>query len=304
MSEPRRWLDDASVAPRLRDLLDAAGPGSSAVPSAVLAGAELPAAVRDRVAGRLSVTLGITMVGAGVATTVTSSAGAATVGGAAAIISKGAAGTTIASASAVSLKSLVLASTLSIAIGGTAVVGASMLGVVAPSVSVPSPAAQRATASVSAVETRLRSVSLRAPVVTPPPLAAANMGAPATAPAPEPSVGASSQRPAMTMSTPIPMSREFAEEASSLREVSGLLPGSPALALTRLDEHAVRYPKSQLGAERNVVKMRALLLLGRRAEATAIGAQLLSSKSATLYHDRVRILLGHEKQDALKQDEQ
>lgn len=292
MSEPRRWLDDATVEPQLKELL------------AAEAGTELPDAVRERVAAKLGMSLGI--AGFAAVSSIAVKAAASTIEGTAALTGSAASsitaggsagsltavgvagGTSVAvGASGVVLKSIVVASMFGVAVGTSVLVAVSTNDVpasnsarAAPAPTVPSPSVappsvlhpsgpERAeTKETNAVETPAASIE------------------PTTARAPSPSSSAVLPRSTSGAQTP-----DFAVEVSSLRAVNALVATDSATALRQLDEHARRYPRSQLSAERELLKLRTLLALGRRAEARSLAKRLLNSGEARLYHDRVKRLL-------------
>ncbi len=80
-------------------------------------------------------------------------------------------------------------------------------------------------------------------------------------------------------------------EVAGLRAAKNELQSAPEAALHHLAEHEAHHPRSQLGVERQMLKLRALIRLGRHAEAQRIGRQLLENPKASLYHARVRLLL-------------
>lgn len=81
-------------------------------------------------------------------------------------------------------------------------------------------------------------------------------------------------------------------EAEVLERARGELRSAPAVALAVATEHAQRFPRGQLSAERTLIQIDALHRLGRDAEARALARGLLSGGSSGLYAERVRQLLG------------
>jgi hypothetical protein len=67
--------------------------------------------------------------------------------------------------------------------------------------------------------------------------------------------------------------------------------GAAADALTRLNDFDRRYPSSGLSEEATVLRVEALLALGRRDQAGALGARFLTERSGSVYAARVRTLL-------------
>ena len=81
-------------------------------------------------------------------------------------------------------------------------------------------------------------------------------------------------------------------ESSLLEQARREMRVAPALALRLAAEHARRFPRGQLAAERLLIQVEALHLLGRDAEARRLAAPLLSGVSGGLYRERVQQLLG------------
>lgn len=138
----------------------------------------------------------------------------------------------------------------------------------------PAPIMTSAVAVPSAVVTSASAQPLTPPVVhsTPSALASAAPSA------------ASAEPPAATKS-----------EAQLLREAHAALGSSPAKALALCDEHASTYPRGSLSQEREVVRIQALLALGRRGEAQAIADAFKSRNPNSAYVRRIDELLsaGH-----------
>ena len=84
----------------------------------------------------------------------------------------------------------------------------------------------------------------------------------------------------------------LAAESLLLEQARRELFRSPAVALQIADEHAQRYPRAQLGAERILIQVEALHRLGRGAEARTRARSLLDETGGGLYAERVRRLLG------------
>jgi hypothetical protein len=72
-----------------------------------------------------------------------------------------------------------------------------------------------------------------------------------------------------------------------------LLSINPAQALRAADAHAAAFPGGALSAERELIAVDALLRLGRKDEARRRGADLLRRFPETIYHQRLRSLLGN-----------
>jgi hypothetical protein len=83
-------------------------------------------------------------------------------------------------------------------------------------------------------------------------------------------------------------------EARLLEAARASLSSSPAQALALTEEHARIYPLGQLGAERELIAIDALLRLGRRGEAWAWAKPRLEDAPDGLYAKRLRRLFGAE----------
>jgi hypothetical protein len=82
----------------------------------------------------------------------------------------------------------------------------------------------------------------------------------------------------------------LAEEATLLEQARAAIGANPARALELTEQHASRYPRGQLGIEREIVAIEALKGLGRSGEARARADALLSRARGSLYEDRIRNL--------------
>lgn len=166
-------------------------------------------------------------------------------------------------------------------VGGAAIVAALVKGDGAPSTSALSAEASATstyatTASTSAVQT---SSAASAALASAPPSAAVTQAAPR--PHPEASAlasGSSSAEPARS-------------EATILREARGALAGSPARALALCDEHAAAFPRGALGQEREMIRIQALLGLGRRSEAQARVDAFKKANPGSAYAQRLDALM-------------
>ncbi|MBI5532844.1 MAG: hypothetical protein HY898_09030 [Deltaproteobacteria bacterium] len=141
-----------------------------------------------------------------------------------------------------------------------------------------------------------RQASTRAPLASAP-LPAATQESPATAadpaPAPAPSplaVGTPSSASVEADAAPDARVDTLAEEAALLEEARAAVSSNPARALELSQQHASRYPKGQMGMERELVAIEALNGLGRVAEARARAGALLARSRGSLYEDRIRNL--------------
>lgn len=81
-------------------------------------------------------------------------------------------------------------------------------------------------------------------------------------------------------------------EAALLERARRELRTAPAVALSVATEHAQRFPRGQLSAERTLIQIDALHRLGRDTEARALARGLLSGGNSGLYAERVHQLLG------------
>jgi hypothetical protein len=88
-----------------------------------------------------------------------------------------------------------------------------------------------------------------------------------------------------------PTPRGLAEESRLLEQARRALASTPAAALELTRQHAQRFPKAQLGAERSLLEVEALYRMGRRDQARALAERLLSRGTDDLYAERVRRLL-------------
>lgn len=109
-------------------------------------------------------------------------------------------------------------------------------------------------------------------VVAPAPLA------PTTAPS------ASAAKPAVqTSAAPAPSRPEI----EILKEAQAALASNPARALSLCDEHARSHPKGSLGQEREMVRIQALIALGRTTEARAIADAFKKRNPTSAYAQRL-----------------
>ncbi|HEY6078995.1 MAG TPA: hypothetical protein VIW29_09345 [Polyangiaceae bacterium] len=136
--------------------------------------------------------------------------------------------------------------------------------------------------------------SLSAPVkprphqVEPPAAVATPLAAPSQEPAP--SDAAPSEPP--THSKPSAQSpgpaHELAEEAALLhRAQAAWRAGQSAQALELANQHAQRFPRSQLGNERDVLRVLSLCKLGQARAAKQIGARLLQKAKGSPWYQSV-----------------
>jgi len=82
-------------------------------------------------------------------------------------------------------------------------------------------------------------------------------------------------------------------EAQLLNEAHRALASNPDQALAIAREHARRYPRGQLAAERELILVQALVKLGRVREAEARGRELRKTAPKSIYEERLdKILRG------------
>src|SRR5512145_717892 len=254
MKEPLRWLDDASTSTSLRKVLNARGP-LPAMPSAVR---------RD---------LRTYAVGLAAQGVVQTAAGSWIAKG---VLSKLAAGTAV--------KLAMVAGLLGAA--GTA-------GYVAVGRRLEYAQSAREPGAEQAHREATGAVKL--PLISPPSSAQRSLPVQANRDTPD-----KAQPESATMQPPATPALAGSSPDSSLSDEAQLLESAresldnPARALALVRRHEVRYPKGQLGAERDLIAVDALLRLGRRSEAERRAAPRLNQDPNSLYAKRLRQLLGNE----------
>lgn len=121
--------------------------------------------------------------------------------------------------------------------------------------------------------------------------------APSTGPSTVPMPSARADRPLTNRSGPpvasAPNAGEdaLAGEARLLNEAHRIVVTDPARALAIAQEHARRYPRGQLSAERELIRVQALVKMGRSPEAEARGRELRKSAPSGIYRDRLDTIL-------------
>lgn len=110
-----------------------------------------------------------------------------------------------------------------------------------------------------------------------------------TSPAPSSSPPASSSRPPRQAASAT--GGDIMEEHALLAEARRALGSSPASALALVQQHQQRFPRGQLGVEREFLRIQALHRLGRSAEARAAGERFLRSFPRSPYAAEVERLL-------------
>jgi len=79
------------------------------------------------------------------------------------------------------------------------------------------------------------------------------------------------------------------EEAALLRSAHAALShGEPATALTRLDDHAARFPHGALSEDRSATRVHALCAAGRATEARAAAAAFVAAHPRSALSPAVR----------------
>jgi hypothetical protein len=117
-----------------------------------------------------------------------------------------------------------------------------------------------------------------------------------TAPeAADPSAGASpgivlAERSAGAEQTP--PANDLSSEVDLLDRARKALDTSPAQALALTQEHMARYPGGALSPEREVVAIRALVKLGRTAEARALADRFYAAFPRSVYRTRIAEYIG------------
>jgi len=125
--------------------------------------------------------------------------------------------------------------------------------------------------------------------VSPSPSSVASSLAVATASASAAPLARASVRTAPSASS----TSSLSEERALLDRVRGeLAENDPANALKLVDEHARRFPKAQLGEEREVLAVQALVALGRYDEARARAAKLRAAAPNSLFLPAIDATLG------------
>ena len=114
--------------------------------------------------------------------------------------------------------------------------------------------------------------------------------APAPSPAAEAPRRAISTRPVAASATSSTDDGLVGEERL-LNEAHEALAASPKRALALAQSHARRYPHGQLVAERDLITIEALVGLGRRHEAEALGRDLRKTAPNNVYEERLDQIL-------------
>ncbi|HKY39296.1 MAG TPA: hypothetical protein VJN18_25335 [Polyangiaceae bacterium] len=83
----------------------------------------------------------------------------------------------------------------------------------------------------------------------------------------------------------------LAGEAKLLNRAHAVMASDPQKAHAIASEHAKRYPRGQLAAERELILVQALVKLGRAREAEARGRALRKSTPSSIYGERLDTIL-------------
>jgi len=83
----------------------------------------------------------------------------------------------------------------------------------------------------------------------------------------------------------------IADEARLLEQARSALSSNPARAMDLVERHQQMYPNGQMGSERELIAVDALVRLGRQAEAERRAAPYLQQTTDSLYARRLRQLL-------------
>lgn len=147
--------------------------------------------------------------------------------------------------------------------------------------------------SASTPETQQRRVAtVSASAPTPEPLPAQSASVVAST-----SSSASSGPARVTPSHPAAVSASVSAPAARpemdiLKDAQAARRSDPARALQLVDEHAAAYPKSGMAQEREMIRVEALLGVGRRAEAKALADAFRKAHPSSAYARRLDALLG------------
>jgi TolA-binding protein len=139
-------------------------------------------------------------------------------------------------------------------------------------------------------------VSSRAPSTpSAAPLVAAAPIPPAVAAAPAPDQEKRASQASAARATPAESASAsqdaLAGEAKLLNQAHAAMATDPQKALAIAGEHAKRYPRGQLAAERELILVQALVKLGRVREAEARGRALRKSTPSSIYGERLDTIL-------------
>lgn len=148
----------------------------------------------------------------------------------------------------------------------------------------PHPVEPTASAVAVAVATASASTAIAVIATTPEPSASESSvptasAAATSAPHAQPATATASARDSAT-SAPVRSEVEILKEAAGSR-------GNPARMLELVNEHARQHPKGVLGQEREMLRIEALVGLGRRAEAKALADAFRKGNPSSAYAERL-----------------
>jgi len=129
------------------------------------------------------------------------------------------------------------------------------------------------------------------PVTPAPPQAATPVQPPVEVPAPAQVAPLPDKPSPHASSVPSGAEDALAGEARLLNEAHSVIAANPRQALTIAQEHARRYPRGQLAAERELILVQALVKLGRKREAEVRGRELQKTAPSGIYRDRLDTIL-------------
>lgn len=111
------------------------------------------------------------------------------------------------------------------------------------------------------------------------------------APPAEPTAAPSAQPPPAQPGAAAPTNVEEGAEIALLRDASAAISSDPGRALALVDEAERRFVRSDLGQEREMIRVQALIAAGRRDEAVARGRALLTRNPSSAHRPRLEQLL-------------
>jgi hypothetical protein len=177
-----------------------------------------------------------------------------------------------------------------------ALVGAA-LGVVVSAVgllwggagSAPSPREREAATASVAMEPA--ALPIQAPLPSPSQDAIAPP-APSPSPRPRAPVASTEVAPRAPPPEPTAVAPDAESEVRLLQRARAALDGAPAEALSLAQQHAARFPSGALAQEREVVAIKAMLRLGREAEARARASRFVASFPGSAHRPGLEALFG------------
>jgi hypothetical protein len=147
-------------------------------------------------------------------------------------------------------------------------------------------------AAVPQVDSRAPSAPSVAPLVAPAPIPPAVAEAPARDEEKRASQASAASAARTTPAESASASEDaLAGEAKLLNQAHAVMATDPQKALAIAGEHAKRYPRGQLAAERELILVQALVKLGRVREAEARGRALRKSTPSSIYGERLDTIL-------------